>query len=601
MPEPGSSAPTYGMRSIAAAVCILMGVAAAQEPPPQTPPAQAPPAAAQTPATPPSPPVNPNAPETTTREETPTFKTRVNLVSVPVVVRDKQGRAVGGLQQEDFQLFDKNKLQVITKFSVEKAGGKFGKKPDSPGPKPGEGSEGLPADTPDHFVAYLFDDIHLSFADMAHVREAAQKHMAALTATDRAAIFTTSGQTMLEFTDDRDKLHETLGRLMPRPIAMHGATQCPDISYYMADLIQNKHDTTALNAATQEVMICANMDATMITAAQEMARAAAQRELSVGDQEVRVSLLVIKDAIRRMAAMPGQRTIILASPGFITLFDVQSDKTDITDRAIRANVIISTVDARGLWTDPTLDASRPGAVNAYVGQVKSGYDRDAARAQADVLAELALGTGGKHFENNNDLLAGFKEVAATPEYLYILGYSPQNLKYDGSYHALKVALKAPDGLNSQFRKGYYAPKHLSDAEETAKAELQEAIFSREEMHELPIDLHTQFFKASETKASVTVLAHVDLKHLHLRKVEGRNYNKLTIVSALFDRNGNYVMGNQKLVEMRLRDETIERRADAGFTVRSSFEVKPGTYLVRLVVRDAEGQMMSAANGAVEIP
>jgi len=302
-----------------------------------------------------------------------------------------------------------------------------------------------------------------------------------------------------------------------------------------------------------------------------------------------------------MAAMPGQRTIILASPGFITLFDVQSEKTDITDRAIRANVIISTVDARGLWTDPTFDASRPGAVNAYIGQVKAGYDRDAARAQADVLAELALGTGGKHFENNNDLLAGFKDVAATPEYLYILGYSPQNLKYDGSYHALKVTLKAPDGLNSQFRKGYYAPKHLSDAEETAKAELQEAIFSREEMHELPIDLHTQFFKASDTKASVTVLAHVDLKHLHLRKVEGRNYNKLTIVSALFDRNGNYVIGNQKLVEMRLKDETIERRADAGFTVRSSFEVKPGTYLVRLVVRDAEGQMMSAANGAVEIP
>jgi hypothetical protein len=28
---------------------------------------------------------------------------------------------------------------------------------------------------------------------------------------------------------------------------------------------------------------------------------------------------------------------------------------------------------------------------------------------------------------------------------------------------------------------------------------------------------------------------------------------------------------------------------------------PGTYLVRLVVRDAEGQLMSAANAAVEIP
>jgi len=131
--------------------------------------------------------------------------------------------------------------------------------------------------------------------------------------------------------------------------------------------------------------------------------------------------------------------------------------------------------------------------------------------------------------------------------------------------------------------------------------LQEAIFSREEMHELPIDLHTQYFKASDVKASVTVITHVDLRHLRLRKVEGRNHNSLTIVSALFDRNGNYVIGNQKLVELRLRDDTLEKRVDSGFSVRSSFDVKPGTYLIRLVVRDAEGQMMSAANGAVEIP
>jgi hypothetical protein len=37
------------------------------------------------------------------------------------------------------------------------------------------------------------------------------------------------------------------------------------------------------------------------------------------------------------------------------------------------------------------------------------------------------------------------------------------------------------------------------------------------------------------------------------------------------------------------------------TIRSSFDVKPGAYSVRLVVRDAEGQLMSAQNGAVEIP
>jgi len=586
------------VRLFGAFVVILSTVVAAQQTttPPATPPGT------QAPNNPASPPLNPNAPETTTRDEPATFKARVNLVMVPVVVRDKQGRTVGGLQQEDFQLFDKGKLQGITKFSVEKAGARIPKPEDGAAPKEGQPSETpLPADTPDRFIAYLFDDVHLEPGDLMRVRQSAAQHMSTLGRTDRAAIFTTSGVTHQDFTDDRDKLNETLTHLSPRPLSKHGPIQCPDISYYMDDLIANKNDTIALNVSVQEYMICANIDPSMAQSVPEQIRSFARRELSTGDQETRVTLYTIRDTIRRMSAMPGQRTLVLASPGFITLFDVKQDETDILDRAIRANVMISAVDARGLWTDSTFDASRPGGVNAHVQQMKSQYDRESDRQQADVLAELSLGTGGTFFQNNNDLTEGFRKVAAQPEYIYVLGFSPQNLKLDGSFHALKVSIKEPAGLNIQARRGYYAPKHLTDAEETAKAELQEAVFSREEMHELPVDLHTQFFKASDVKASVTVITHVDLRHLRLRKVEGRNHNKLTIVAVLFDRNGNYVTGNQKLVELRLRDDTLERRADSGFTVRSSFDVKPGTYLVRLVVRDAEGQNMSAANGAVEIP
>jgi len=334
--------------------------------------------------------------------------------------------------------------------------------------------------------------------------------------------------------------------------------------------------------------------------ATRMAQSAAQREVTAGDHETRVSLIVMKEVIRRMSAMPGQRMMILASPGFITP-EQQIEKTEVLDLAIRNNVIISSVDARGLYTDPAFDASRPSSMTSYFGRVKSQYDNAAARAQADVMAEMAVGTGGAFFENNNDLEAGFKRVAAAPEFFYVLGFSPQNLKFDGSFHALKVALKDPEGLTSQARRGYYAPKHMTDAQENAKEELREAIFSREEMHDLPIELHTQFFKPTDQSARVTVLTHVDLKRLHLRKAEGRNRNDLTIVSALFDRNGNYVTGNQKLVEMRLKDETFEARIASGVAMKTSFDVAPGSYVIRLVVRDSEGQMMAARNGVVEIP
>jgi hypothetical protein len=111
---------------------------------------------------------------------------------------------------------------------------------------------------------------------------------------------------------------------------------------------------------------------------------------------------------------------------------------------------------------------------------------------------------------------------------------------------------------------------------------------------------TQYFKSSESNARVTVLMRVDAKKLKFRKEDDRNCNELTIVAALFDRNGNYVVGNQKRLDMKLKDETLAKRLDNGLTVRSSFDVKPGAYMVRLVVRDAEGQLMSASNGALDI-
>jgi len=48
-------------------------------------------------------------------------------------------------------------------------------------------------------------------------------------------------------------------------------------------------------------------------------------------------------------------------------------------------------------------------------------------------------------------------------------------------------------------------------------------------------------------------------------------------------------------------QTLARLDRSGITVKSSFDVKPGTYLVRLVVRDKEGELMAARNGAVVIP
>src|SRR5262245_37712962 len=114
-----------------------------------------------------------------------TFKTRVNLVTVPVVVRDKTGRAVGNLEKEDFQLFDKGKPQSISRFSVESSGAKVVAitLPESEAPP----AVAAPV-MPERFVAYLFDDVHLAFGDMVRLRDAAGRHLRGLSPSDRAAI-----------------------------------------------------------------------------------------------------------------------------------------------------------------------------------------------------------------------------------------------------------------------------------------------------------------------------------------------------------------------------------------------------------------------------
>jgi VWFA-related protein len=569
-----------------AAFFVCLAAFAQQQPPPTT---QEP--APQTPAQP-----EKTVTEMTTHEDQATFRSRVDLVLIPVVIRDGKGKPVPGLKKEDFQLFDRGKPQTISRFSAEKAGGqgiKFAEDADAVG-KPSKDAESV---IPQRFIAYLFDDVHANFGNLAFARQAAIKHVSnELAPSDRAAIFTTSGQGEVDFTDEKARLVVALNRLMPRPIGRSGVQQCPDISYYMADMIMNKNDTMALSAATADTMACMSLDPSMASTAKQMAQGAAQSMLSIGEQESHVAYTVLKDVIRRMAATPGLRIVVLASPGFLTTDDLRSEESDIMDRAIRNNITINGLDIRGLYVTG-MDMSKT-ASSPNVQRVKDQYERESARAEGDTLAELSNGTGGTFFENNNSMEDGFRITGAAPETYYLLGFSPQNLKLDGTFHALKVTLKVPGHLDLQARKGYYAPRRLTDAAETAKQEIEEALFSREELRELPVDLHTQFFKAANGTATVTVMAHLDVKHFKFKKADERNNNTVTVVSSLFDRNGSMVTAITKTLTLHLKDETLEKKIDGGLTIRTPFNVKPGTYLIRLVVRDSEGQMISAENSAV---
>jgi hypothetical protein len=327
--------------------------------------------------------------------------------------------------------------------------------------------------------------------------------------------------------------------------------------------------------------------------------------LSYGKTETFAGLNVLQGLIRSMSGLPGSRSIVLVSPGFILAEEHRIYENDIFEKAIHANITINTLDVRGLSAIPGMDASERGYQSSSGGFLTQ-TDITAATEAQNLLAELAAGTGGTFFHNDNALAEGLEELAARPEYVYMLGFSPDGLKFDGSYHGLKVTLKNGPGVSGanlklEARRGYWAPNHSISPAEEAKEEIEDAVFSREERLDIPVKLHTEFFKQSEAKAELTAETRIDLKALKFRKADDRNRDTLTVVTGVFDQNGRYVKGTERTLEMRLRDQTLETARSSGLVIKESFDVPPGRYIVRVVVRDTEGRSMAEQNDGVEIP
>jgi VWFA-related protein len=403
----------------------------------------------------------------------------VNSVLVPVVVRDRQGRAVGDLKRADFKLFDQDKAKEIAGFTVQtRAGGGVVAPNVARGSTPYVLSIPPPAApaVPQRFIVFLFDDMHFEPGDMLRVKKVAIKMMGeSIRETDEAAVVTTSGASS-GLTRDHAALEAAVEKISAHPIYHHDSHACPNIDVYQADLIVNKHNIQAMEAAKEALSTCShggggenptsgnNGQMGGLSVGEDMGarmvRSAASQVLQLGDRDVAVTLSTVKEVIRRMEKLPGgQHTVILVSPGFLTVTqDGMREKSEVLDLAARANVTISALDARGLYTT-NMDASERGGASArdlMTGEMAQ-YHSETMNLSEDVMAEFANGTGGKFFHNSNDLEGGFKELAQAPEFVYLLEMSLDKVKADGVYHRLKVKVDR-DAVKVEARRGYFAPR-----------------------------------------------------------------------------------------------------------------------------------------------
>jgi VWFA-related protein len=494
------------------------------------------------------------------------LRIEANLVVVPVVVRDSSSHAIGTLRREDFQLFDNRKPQEITQFSIEKS--------ESDPPPGSTNSKSATFVVPANFTALLFDDLHLSFQNLPLLQIASTQLLAsALSHSERLGIFTTSGKITVDFTDDRAKLQDAIRRLRPNPLPGSMPSSCPTLTHADANQIVNRHDLATRGAAVSEVMgQCGVKDP---KAALDIVMASAERQLNADDQQTATVLQVLSALIDRLTTLRGRRTIVLASPSFL-VSDREHREYQVVDRAVRAHVVISTVDSRGLYGDDQ----------------DNGID-------SNILGEFADSTGGLFFRNNNDLGSGLRRAVAPPEFVYQLGFSPASVQEDGKFHSLQVKLAGGLKFSVSAREGYFAPAHPADAARAENKIITDALFSSNEIRDLPVQIHTQIARDAKpsTTTTLTVQAMLDLRSLPHRQVNEQNVNEIRVVAAVFDRNGKYMGALDKKVPVRWSPQKEGTMIGATF----SFLLDAGGYLVRLVVRETESQHLYAQDALVEIP
>ena len=396
----------------------------------------------------------------------PHIRVESNLVLVRVVVRDEHGQPVKDLKKEDFKLSDRGKEQAVTQFED-----------NSSGEPPSSQQSTVPAQTamtpsataPERSIAFYFDDLNTSDSDLMRARDAAD-HLLAVSPhpQDRVAVFTAE-EMLSDFTSDPAQIHNALFRVRASVGSLAKVHECPDLSAHQALEIMQSDDTEsdAWRAAWAEARTCAvrsfashqdsnapKPDAASMTAIRMLARRTVSRSGTVSS----VTLQQFDQVVKNLANMRGQRSVVLVSPGFLSQ-DVQLNVDRVIDRALRAGVVISSLDPRGLAIlMREADASRSSGSlpDPHAAGARHNLDWEQESMDSDVLAELAQGTGGDFLHSSNDLTSGLAAVIGHPPY-YTLGFAPRNLKLDGKFHALKVSLvQKPKGYSIDARRGYFA-------------------------------------------------------------------------------------------------------------------------------------------------
>ncbi len=515
----------------------------------------------------------------------PTFTSSSNLVIVDVTVKDKSGKTIDELKADDFAVFEDGKRQKVEVFQHQS----LSLDPEPPEPPPSLGDQNalpeapkttITAATPGkiqyhdkRLMVMFFDFSNMGIPEQLRAQEASLKFLdKQMTSSDMVCIllFTTAIQVKTDFTADRDVLTTIINQL---PIG-----EASDMADAADTGDDNEEDTGAAFVADETEFNIFNTDR---------------------------KLAAIEEAVRMLAKLPEKKALVYITGGISkTGIENQAQLEASINAAVKANVAIFPIDARGLMGDPPGGGASKGASRGsglFNGSLVNAQ-RASINDSQETLATLAADTGGKVFLDSNDLSLGLQQVQQEFRSYYTLGYYTTNSKEDGKYRKILVKLNTNLSAKLEFRDGYYANKVWGKFNGVEKEQqLKEALAAADPLTDLPLALEVDYFRISPSAYFVPVSVRVPGSVLALAAKKAGSETEFDFVGQIQDERKAVVGNVQDYIKIKLDPGEAQKLSRRNIHYDAGFTLAPGRYRMKFLVREAQSGHMGTFDARFVVP
>jgi VWFA-related protein len=523
------------------------------------------------------------------------FTVTTQLVTINLTAKDKDGNPITGLKPGDFVLTEDGKKQKIAICEYQKLDNtalealpvaSAAKAPVAPAtPAPGAAASAPATPPPTTAIAagkpgeikykdrrllvLYFDMTAMPLQDQKRAQENALRFIRnEMSAADTVAVmsFTNRLNLLQDFTNDRDLITKAVNSL----IAGEGS-----------DLAAQADDASITGAAYT----------------------ADDTEFNIFNADRK--LVALQTAIKALGALPEKKGLMYFSSGFNKSgVDNEAQMRATTNAAIRHNVAIFPVDARGLTAaSPSGDATK-GAGSATSTFAGGGIAAIAkVRASQEALHTLAADTGGKEHLDNNDLSAGIVQAQREINDYYILGYYSTNQALDGQYRRIKVEVATNTKASKlDYRPGYFAGKEFKQfTASDRERQLQEALLLGDPLTDLSLKLELNYFRLAQDRYFVPLEAKIRGSEIDLAHHGDVESARLDFIGQVTDGKNKVVRQVRDNLEVKLKGVTAAELAKKGLAYDAGFELAPGTYTVKFLARENVNGKMGTFETKLVIP